>query len=74
MSRKCMVTGKGTQSGNNVAHCNKKVRRTFKVNVHWKRFWDPEKKCFVRLRVSNRGMRTIDKKGLNAVLQELRGQ
>ena len=74
MSRVCMVTGQGTASGNHVAHCNKKVRRTFKTNVHWKRFWLAGEKRFVRLRVSNRGMRIIDKKGIESVLLELRGR
>lgn len=72
MSRVCMVTGKGTARGNHVAHCNKKVKRTFQVNVHWKRFWLAEQNRFVRLLVSNRGMRIIDKKGIEVVLAELR--
>jgi large subunit ribosomal protein L28 len=67
-----MVTGKGTACGNNVSHSNRKIKRTFKVNVHWKRFWVASESRFVRLRVSNRGMRTIDKKGIETVLAELR--
>ncbi len=74
MSRVCMVTGKGTARGNNVSHSNIKTKRTFKVNVHWKRFWLATESRFVRLRVSNRGMRTIDKKGIEAVLAELNGR
>jgi large subunit ribosomal protein L28 len=69
-----MVTGAGTSSGNNVAHCNKKVKRTFKVNVHWKKFWLAGENRFISLRVSNRGMRTIDKKGIEAVLAEIRSR
>jgi large subunit ribosomal protein L28 len=69
-----MVTGKGTQRGNNVAHCNKKVGRTFEVNVRWKRFWLAGENRFVRLRVSNRGMRIIDKKGIEAVLADIRAR
>ena len=61
MARVCMVTGKGTASGNNVAHCNKKQRRTFKVNVHWKRIWLESEKRFVRVRLSSRGLRIIEK-------------
>ncbi len=72
MARVCMVTGKGTARGNNVAHCNKKVKRSFKVNVRWKKFWVESENRFVRMRVSNRGMRTIDKKGIEAVLAELK--
>lgn len=74
MSRECMVTGSGTARGNNVSHSNRKVKRTFKVNVHWKRFWVATQNRFVRLRVSNRGMRTIDKKGIEAVLEEIRSR
>lgn len=71
MSRVCMVTGKGTARGNNVSHSNIKKKRTFKVNVHWKRFWLATENRFVRLRVSNRGMRIIDKKGIEAVLADI---
>jgi large subunit ribosomal protein L28 len=67
-----MVTGKGTARGNIVAHCNKKIKRTFEVNTHLKRFWVASEKRFVRLRVSSRGMRTIDKLGIDAVLAEIR--
>ncbi len=66
-----MVTGCGTARGNNVSHSNIKTKRTFKVNVHWKRFWIASQSRFVRLRVSNRGMRTIDKKGIEVVLAEI---
>ncbi len=72
MSRVCMITGKGTARGNHVAHCNKKIKRTFQVNVHWKRFWVAGENRFVRLLVSNRGIRTIDKRGIESVLAELR--
>jgi len=71
MARVCMVTGKGTARGNHVSHSNKKVKRTFKVNVRWKRFWIASQNRFIRLRVSNRGMRTIDKNGIEAVLEKL---
>lgn len=69
-----MVTGRGTARGNHVAHCNKKVKRSFKVNVHWKRFWLASQNRYIRLRVSNRGMRIIDKKGIEAVLAEMQCQ
>jgi len=67
-----MVTGRGTARGNNVSHSNRKTKRTFKVNVRWKRFWLANENRFIRLRVSNRGMRIIDKKGIETVLEELR--
>lgn len=74
MARRCMVTGKGTARGNNVSHSNRKVKRTFKVNVHWKKFWIASQNRWVRLRVSSEGMRTIDKKGIEAVLAELQNK
>ncbi len=74
MSKVCMVTGKGTARGNHVAHCNKKVKRTFQTNVHWKRFWLAGENRWISLKVSTRGMRTIDKKGIEVVLAELRGR
>lgn len=72
MARACMVTGIGTARGNHVAHCNKKVKRAFKANVRWKRFWVESENRWVTLRINNRGMRTIDKKGIDAVLETLR--
>lgn len=72
MARACMVTGVGTAKGNHVAHCNKKVRRDFKANVRWKRIWVDSEQRFVRLRISSKGMRIIDKKGIDVVLADLR--
>ncbi len=72
MAKVCMVTGKGTARGNHVAHCNKKIKRSFKANVHWKKFWLEGEKRFVRLRVSTQGMRIIDKKGIEVVLADIR--
>ncbi len=72
MTAECMVTGKKTTVGNNVAHCNKKTRRTFKANIHWKRFFVTSQNRWVRLRVSQKGMRTIDKLGIEAVLEMIR--
>jgi len=74
MSRVCQVTGVGPMSGNNVSHSNRKTRRRFLPNVHWHRFFSPVENRFIRLLVSNRGMRTIDKKGVDAVLAELRAK
>ena len=72
MSRVCQVTGKGPVTGNNVSHANNKTRRRFLPNLHEHRFWVESEQCFVRLRVSAHGMRIIDKKGIDAVLAELR--
>ena len=72
MSRECQVTGKAFQSGNNVSHANNKTRRRWLPNLHERRFWVPAEKRWVTLRVSSHGLRTIDKKGIEVVLAELR--
>ncbi len=74
MSRICQVTGKGPQSGNNVSHANRKTRRRFLPNLQSKRFWVESEKRFVRLRVSHHGLRIIDKRGIDAVLSDLRSR
>ena len=72
MSKVCQVTGKRPVTGNNVSHAQNKTRRRFVPNLHHKRFWVESEKRFVRLRVSAKGMRIIDKKGIEAVLETLR--
>ncbi len=72
MSRVCMVTGKATITGNTVSHSNRHTRRRFLPNLHWHRFWVESENRFVRLRVSAKGMRIIDKNGIDAVLADLR--
>jgi large subunit ribosomal protein L28 len=74
MSRVCQVTGKGPTTGNNVSHANNKTRRRFLPNLHTHRFWLEGEKRFVRLRVSSRGMRIIDKLGLEAVVADIRAR
>jgi large subunit ribosomal protein L28 len=74
MSRVCQVTGKKPLTGHNVSHANNKTRRRFLPNLHYKRFWVPGENRFVRLRVSSQGMRIIDKKGIEAVLSDLRAR
>lgn len=74
MSRVCQVTGKRPQVGNNVSHANNKTRRRFLPNLHNHRFWVESENRFVRLRVSNKGMRIIDKHGIEKVLADLRAQ
>ena len=61
-------------AGNNVSHAQNKTRRRFSPNLHYHRFWVDSEKRFVRLRVSSKGMRIIDKKGIDQVLAELRGR
>ncbi|CAM3605196.1 MULTISPECIES: 50S ribosomal protein L28 [Psychrobacter] len=74
MSRVCQVTGKRPMVGNNVSHANNKTRRRFLPNLHNHRFWVESENRFVRLRVSTKGMRTIDKLGIDKVLADMRAQ
>ena len=74
MARVCQVTGKRTTSGNNVSHANNKTRRRFLPNLHTHRFWVESEKRWVKLRISTKGLRIIDKKGIDSVLAELRGR
>ncbi len=64
MSKVCAVTGKKPLSGNNVSHANNKSKRRQLPNLQMKRVWDEEKKVWVRMRVSARGLKTLDKKGV----------
>ena len=72
MSRVCMVTGKRPVTGNNVSHSNRKTKRRFLPNIHTHRFWVQDENRFVKLRVSAKGMRIIDKRGISEVLGDLR--
>jgi len=74
MTRVCEVTGKKPAVGNRVSHANNKKRRRFLPNLHTQRFWLETEKRWVSLRVSTRGMRTIEKRGIDAVVAELRAQ
>jgi large subunit ribosomal protein L28 len=74
MSKVCQVTGKRPQVGNNVSHANNKTRRRFLPNLSTKRFWLESEKRFVRLRISSKGMRIIDKPGIDKVVADLRAQ
>jgi large subunit ribosomal protein L28 len=72
MAKVCEVTGMNPQAGNNVSHAKNKTKRRFEPNLHKKRFWVEGLKGFVTLRVSSRGIRTIDKKGIDAVLEDIK--
>lgn len=72
MSRICMVTGKKPVAGNNVSHANNRTKRRFSPNIHTHRFWVESEKRFVKLRLSTKGMRIIDKNGIDAVLTDIR--
>jgi large subunit ribosomal protein L28 len=74
MSRVCQVTGKGPVSGNNVSHSHAKTKRRFLPNIHHHRFWVESENRWVRLRISSKGLRIIDKKGIDAVLSDMRSR
>ena len=74
MARVCQVTGKQTVTGNNVSHAHNKTRRKFLPNLHSRRFWVEAENRWVRLRVSSAGLRIIDKKGIDAVVADLRAR
>ncbi len=74
MARGCQVTGKRPMSGNNVSHANNKTRRRFLPNIHDHRFWLESENRFIKLRVSAKGMRIIDKKGIEQVVSEIRAR
>ncbi len=74
MSRRCQVTGKEAVSGNNVSHAHNKTKRRFLPNIHDHRFWVDNENRFIKLRVSAKGMRIIDKRGIERVLGELRAR
>ncbi len=74
MSRVCEVTGKAPIVGHKVSHANNKTKRRFLPNLHIHRFWVPSENRYIKLRLSSRGMRIIDKKGIDVILAELRVQ
>lgn len=74
MAKVCQVTGKKPVTGHNVSHSNIKTKRRFLPNLQHHRFWVEQEKRFVRLRVSAKGMRVIDKKGIDAVLADMRAR
>jgi len=74
MSKVCQVTGKRPLTGNNVSHANNKTKRRFLPNLHEHRFWVAAEQRFVKLRLTAKGMRIVDKKGIDAVLGELRAR
>jgi len=72
MSRVCQVTGKRPMAGNNVSHAHNKTRRRFLPNLHTQRFWLETERRFVKLKVSHKGLRIIDKLGIEQVVKNLR--
>ena len=74
MARVCQVTGKTPMVGNKVSHANNRTKRRFLPNLQYRRFWVESENRFVRLRVSNAGLRIIDKNGIDTVLVDLRAR
>ncbi len=74
MARVCQVTGKRPVAGNNVSHAKNRTRRRFLPNLHSHRFWVEGEKRFVKLRLSAKGMRIIDKVGIEDVLKQIRAR
>jgi large subunit ribosomal protein L28 len=72
MAKVCQVTGKKPLSGNNVSHANNRTKRKFEPNLQSHRFFLPSENRYVRLKVSARGIKTIDKNGIEAVVAEMR--
>ncbi|MEZ4271545.1 MAG: 50S ribosomal protein L28 [Myxococcota bacterium] len=74
MSRVCVVTGKRPKSGNKISHSNRKTRRRQLPNIHERRFWVPSENRWVSIKVSAAGIRTINKRGIDAVVRDMKQQ
>jgi len=74
MARRCQVTGAVGRSGNNVSHSHRRTKRRFEVNIQKKRYWVPSEQRNVSLTVSAKGIKTIDRRGIDAVVQDLRAR
>ena len=74
MARVCQITGKKPMVGNNVSHANNRTKRRFLPNLQYRRFFVESENRWVRLRISNAGLRIIDKKGIESVLADLRAR
>lgn len=74
MSRVCQVTGKKAQYGNLVSHANNRTKRRFEINLQNKRYWFEQEKRWIRLRVTTHGMKIINRRGLKAVVTEMRAR
>jgi large subunit ribosomal protein L28 len=72
MSKICQVTGRRPSFGNTVSHSHRKTRRRWDPNIQTKRFWLPSERRWVKLTVSTRGIKTIDRRGIESVVAELR--
>lgn len=74
MSRVCQVTGKGPIVGNHVSHANNKTKRRYLPNLQYRKLWVESENRYVSMRLSNAGLRLIDKKGIDVVLADMRAR
>ncbi|WP_150250425.1 50S ribosomal protein L28 [Nocardiopsis deserti] len=74
MSRVCQVTGKAPAFGNSVSHSHRRTKRRFDPNIQTKRYWLPSEGRYVRLRVSTKGMKVIDARGIERVVAQIRAR
>jgi len=74
MARRCQLTGVVGRSGNNISHSHRRTKRRFEVNIQTKRYWVPSEQRFVTLTVSTKAIKTIDRRGVDAVVKELRAR
>ena len=74
MSRVCQITGKGPIVGDHVSHANNKTKRRYLPNLQYRNLWVESENRYIKLRLTNAGLRTIDKKGIDVVLAELRAR
>jgi large subunit ribosomal protein L28 len=74
MARRCQLTGAVGRSGNNISHSHRRTKRRFEINIQTKRYWVPSEQRFVSLTVSAKAIKTIDRRGIEAVVRELRAR
>ena len=74
MARVCVVTGRRPRTGNNVSHAHNKTKRRFLPNIQDKRFWSPRRKRWIKLRISAKGMKVVNRRGIDRVLDDLQKQ
>jgi len=74
MARRCMLTGAVGRSGNNISHSHVRTKRRFDINIQTKRYWVPSEKRFVTLTLSAKGIKTVDRRGIEAVVKDLRAR
>ena len=74
MARVCQVTGKAPRVGNHVSHATNKTKRRYLPNLQYRKFWVESENRWVRMRLTNAGLRLIDKKGIDVVLADMRAR